>query len=125
MDAVIEQYLDHYAEAEAQWSELVSHPAIDDGATYQHALIIPAFAEAEDFLARVIEQCQSADVLSIVVVNAPESTPRLQVSKEQLQRTEQLLRCLENDVTRPVLVIDRISNGKRICLLYTSPSPRD
>ena len=114
MDAVIEQYLDHYAEAEAQWSELVSHPAIDDGATYQHALIIPAFAEAEDFLARVIEQCQSADVLSIVVVNAPESTPRLQVSKEQLQRTEQLLRCLENDVTRPVLVIDRISNGKRI-----------
>ena len=57
MDAVIEQYLDHYAEAEAQWSELVSHPAIDDGATYQHALIIPAFAEAEDFLARVIEQC--------------------------------------------------------------------
>ena len=47
-------------------------------------------------------------------MNAPESTPRLQVSKEQLQRTEQLLRCLENDVTRPVLVIDRVSNGKRI-----------
>ena len=49
MDAVIEQYLNHYAEAEAQWSELVGQPALAHDAHYENALVIPAFAENEDF----------------------------------------------------------------------------
>ena len=114
MDAVIEQYLNHYAEAEAQWSELVGQPALAHDAHYEHALVIPAFAETEDFLARVTERCQTPDTLNIVVVNAPESTGRLQVSAEQLKQTELLLQRLEHDVARPVLVIDRVSMGKRI-----------
>ncbi|MEC7976171.1 MAG: hypothetical protein VX142_10155, partial [Pseudomonadota bacterium] len=114
MDAVIEQYLNHYAEAEAQWSELVGQPALAHDAHYEHALVIPAFAENEDFLARVTERCQTPDTLNIVVVNAPESTERLQVSAEQLKQTKLLLQRLEHDVARPVLVIDRVSMGKRI-----------
>jgi len=80
MGRVIDQYLQRHAEPEAFCSSLGAQPALAKKQRYQNVLVIPAFAESERFLAAVLSHCMDADLLSIVVVNAP-SNPLLQSSK--------------------------------------------
>ena len=114
LDAVIDQYLDRYAEPEAQWCNLIQQPAIACNKIYRQVLVIPAYAEAENFLSQVIQHCRSDEVLSIVVVNAPQSEARFQVDSNLLEKTQRLLVALQHTDAIPLLTIDRASQGKRI-----------
>ncbi|NCF33453.1 MAG: hypothetical protein GWP50_07775 [Proteobacteria bacterium] len=114
LDAVIDQYLDRYAEPEAQWCNLIRQPAIACNKIYRQVLVIPAYAEAENFLSQVIQHCGSEEVLSIVVVNAPQSEARFQADLNLLQKTQRLLAALQQTDSTPLLLIDRASQGKRI-----------
>ncbi|MBO79186.1 MAG: hypothetical protein CMQ22_06420 [Gammaproteobacteria bacterium] len=111
MGRVIDQYLQRHAEPEAFCSSLGAQPALAKKQRYQNVLVIPAFAESERFLAAVLSHCMDADLLSIVVVNAPEQPT---ATEQQIKSTLKLLSSLKHSEQTPLLVIDRASLGQRI-----------
>ena len=113
-DAAINQYLERYAEPEAQWSELEQQSVFASGKIYQHVLVIPAYAETESFLALVLQHCNATELLCVVVVNAPTEDGRLVINDDELQQTKDLLHQLKQQTRCPLLVVDRVSDGKRI-----------
>lgn len=113
-DAAINQYLERYAEPEAQWSELAQQAAFASGRVYQHVLVIPAYAEAGAFLAQTLQHCDDVELLCVVVVNAPAEDGRLVINDDELQQTKDLLHQLKQQTLCTLLVVDRVSDGKRI-----------
>ena len=111
MDRTIDQYLQRHAEPEALQLTLTDHPALKDNQHYQNVLVIPAFAESANFLAGVLKHCGNSNLLSIVVVNAPDNPA---IEPQQISATTKLLSALKHSEQTPLLVIDRASLGKRI-----------
>ena len=67
MQKAVSQYLAKYAEPECQ--ALTTFPDIQ----FQYALVIPAYQEAATFCERLTEQFESLSLLTIVVINQPET----------------------------------------------------
>ena len=111
MDRAIDQYLQRYAEPEAQQFCAADHPALKNKQRYRHVLIIPAFAESACFLSSVLRRCGNSDLLSIVVVNAPDDQT---IETAKIQSTNKLLTSLEHSEQTPLVVVDRASPGKRL-----------
>ena len=111
MDRVIDHYLQHYAEPEALSSSLTRQPALTQKQRYKNVLVIPAFAESEHFLAEVVSRCSDAQLLCIVVANAPAEPV---ATKQQIQSTLKLLNSLKHSEATPLLMVDRATPGVRI-----------
>ena len=105
MDRTIDQYLQRHAEPEALQLTLTDHPALKDNQRYQNVLVIPAFAESANFLADVLKHCGNSNLLSIVVVNAPDNSA---IEPQQISATTKLLSALKHNEQTPLLILSLI-----------------
>ena len=114
--SVIERYLANYAEPEAQalasaytLPENLNGNPLHDTRVWQGCLVIPAFDEIFEPLHRQLTSLASADVLIILVINAPEdANPRA------IADTQMLLKQLYEQDYDHVIVVDRASDGLRL-----------
>lgn len=93
--SALTHYLAHYAEPAA-----AAHAATVS-ATYQQALVVPAYDENPAFIEPHLARARRAQALIIVVVNAPDNAPA-----DARQRTLDLLRTLQNRNEAGLLCID-------------------
>lgn len=113
---MIERYLANYAEPEAQAlgsaqraTPNLSGRSLQDTRLWQGCLVIPAFDETFEPLHRQLMSLASADVLVILVINAPEDA-----SPRAIADTQTLLNKLHTQDYDHVIVVDRASNGLRL-----------
>lgn len=113
---MIERYLTTYAEAGAKTllknKHLASNsywPQADSKHVWQGCLIIPAFDESFAHLDRQLGLLAEANVLVILVINAPSGA-----AGEQIRRTQELLSaCRARDYAH-VIVLDHVSKPHRL-----------
>ena len=113
---MIERYLENYAEPEARAvggahaapANLNGRP-LRDTRVWQGCLVIPAFNEAFETLHRQLTSMRSADVLVILVINAPENA-----NPKAIADTGMLLNKIHEQDYEHVIVVDRASNGLRL-----------
>ena len=113
---MIERYLENYTEPEAR-AVGMAHAApanlngrpLQNTRVWQGCLVIPAFNEAFEPLHRQLTSLRSADVLVILVINAPENA-----NPKAIANTQNLLKQLHEQDYEHVIVVDRASNGLRL-----------
>ena len=113
---MIERYLANYTEPEAR-AFGVAHAApanlngrpLQNTRVWQGCLVIPAFDEAFEPLHRQLTSMRSADVLVILVINAPENA-----NPKAIADTRMLLNKIHEQDYEHVIVVDRASNGLRL-----------
>ena len=113
---MIERYVTTYAEAGAQ--ALVNNKRLAPNSywpqahakhVWQGCLIIPAFDESFDDLDRQLSLFTEANVLVILVINAP-----VGAAAEQIRRTEGLLEACKARDYAHVLLLDHVSEPNRL-----------
>lgn len=113
---MIQGYLATYAEAAAK--ELVASKQlssncywsqVDADHVWQGCLVIPAFDESFADLDQQLSPLADANVLVILVINAPSDATR-----EQIQRTEDLLRAFKAQNYAHVVLLDHVSETHRL-----------
>ena len=113
---MIERYLANYTEPEARAFGMAhAAPAnlngrpLQNTRVWQGCLVIPAFDEAFEPLHRQLTSLSSADVLAILVINAPENA-----NPKAIANTQNLLKQLHEQDYEHVIVVDRASDGLRL-----------
>ena len=112
---MIERYLANYTEPEARAFGMLTRPcqspwqASTNTRVWQGCLVIPAFDEAFEPLHRQLASLSSADVLAILVINAPENA-----NPKAIANTQNLLKQLHEQDYEHVIVVDRASDGLRL-----------